>query len=41
MAVVKALHGPETGIPDLALGSEADHLVSTEVDESHHFSTGP
>jgi len=27
--------------PDLTLGSEADHLVATEVDESHHFRTGP
>ena len=39
--VVQSLDGPEPGVPDLALGREADHLVAAEVDEGHHFSPGP
>ena len=39
--VVESLDRPEPGVPDLAFGREADHLVAAEVDEGHHFSTGP
>ena len=39
--MVESLDGPEPGVPDLTLGSEADHLVAAEVDEGHDFSPGP
>ena len=39
--VVESLNGSEPGIPDLALGCEANHLVAAEMDEGHDFSPGP
>ena len=39
--MVESLDRPEPGVPDLTLGSEADHLVAAEVDEGHDFSAGP
>ncbi len=41
VSVVESLDGPELGVPDLALGREADQLVTAEVDEGHHFPAGP
>ena len=39
--VVQALHGQASGVPDLTLGGEADHLVASEVDEGRHLGPGP
>ena len=39
--VVQALHRAGPGVPDLALGGEAHHLVPAEVDEGRHLGPDP
>ena len=41
MLVVEPLDRPESNVPDLAFGREADHLLATEVESCHCFSPDP